>query len=73
MFDPIIVKQKVDHDDEEYLEIYIIYKGDMKNLDPGWTVGLGRRMLPALEEIGVSEPPAHSFVEKSEWLAGPPK
>ena len=73
VFDPIFVKEKVDHDDEEYLEIYIIYDGDYAKLDPGWTVGLGLRMMPALLEIGVTEPPAHALAEKSDWEAGPPK
>lgn len=73
VFDPVFVKEKVDHYDEDYLEIYIVYDGDYKNLDPGWTVGLGLRMMPALLEIGVTEPPAHALVEKSDWEAGPPK
>ena len=73
VFDPVFVKEKVDHDDEDYLEIYIVYDGDYKNLDPGWTVGLGLRMMPALLKIGVTEPPAHALVEKSDWEAGPPK
>lgn len=73
IFDPIIVEQKVDHDGDEYLEIYIVYDGDYKNLDPGWTVGLGLRMMPALFEIGVAEPPGHLLIEKSEWEEGPPK
>ena len=73
VFDPVFVKEKVDHDDEDYLEIYILYDGDYKSLDPGWTVGLGLRMESALLEIGVSEIPAHALVEKSDWEAGPPK
>ncbi len=73
VFDPIFVKEKVDHDGDEYLQIYIIYDGDYKNLDPGWTVGMGLRMMPALLEIGVSEPPGHSFIEKTEWEESPPR
>ena len=73
VFDPVFVKEKVDHYDEDYLEIYIVYDGDYQNLDAGWTVGLGLRMMPALSEIGVTEPPGHLLVEKSEWEEGPPK
>ncbi len=34
VFDPIIVEPKFDHDDEEYLNIYIVFDGDQDRLDP---------------------------------------
>ena len=67
VFDPIEVIPKVDHDGDEYLHIYIVFDGDQKLLDPGWTVGLGARIWPMLEELGFPNPPSKSFVEKSEW------
>ena len=73
VFDPIIVNQKVDHDGDEYLEIRIIYDGDVKKLDLDWTLSMGRLMEPALLEIGVAELPSRAFIEKSDWEAGPPK
>ncbi len=73
VFDPIIVNQKVDHDGEEYLEIRIIYDGDVKNLALDWTISMARLMEPALLEIGVTGIPSRRFVEKSDWEAGPPK
>lgn len=72
VFDPIWVEQKVDHDDDDYLQLNIVFDGDQKKLDPGWTVSIGRLMTPALLEIGVDEPPDHAFYEKNEWLEGPP-
>ena len=73
VFDPVFVKEKVDHCDEEYLEIYVIYDGDYEKLDLDWTISMGRQMRPALAEIGVSGILSRSFIEKSEWEAGPPK
>lgn len=67
VFDPIWVERKVDHDDEDYLELNIVFDGDQNKLDPGWTVGIGRRMRPALREIGVEEIPDHAFHDKNEW------
>ncbi len=67
VFDPIIVEPEVDHDGDEYLKIYVVFDGDQKNLDPGWTLGLSRRIRPELVEMGVPGVPGFSFVEKSEW------
>ena len=74
VFDPILVMSRIDHYGDEYVEIKVVYDGDMKNLDPGWTVGLSRRTWDALEALGVPGLPAgYGFVEKSDWEAGPPK
>ena len=72
VFDPIWVEQKVDHADEDYLELHIVFDGDQEKLDPGWTVGIVRRMRPALLAIGVNELPDHAFYEKNDWLEVPP-
>lgn len=68
-FDPIIVEDKVDHDDEDYLDITIIYDGDRKHLDSDTTAGLVDRITPQLLELGAPWPPGKSFVEKWEWEA----
>ena len=52
VFDPIIVEPEVDHDGDEYLKIYVVFDGDQKSLDPGWTLGLSRRIRPELLEMG---------------------
>ncbi len=54
VFDPIVVVPLVDEfgdgDGEEYLRIIIVFDGDQKRLDPGWTSGLIRRLEPKLIE-----------------------
>ena len=67
VFDPIIVESKFDHDDEEYLNINIVFDGDQDRLDIDWIIGLVGRMRPALLELGVTGVPGKSFIEKSEW------
>ncbi len=66
-FDPILVFNRVDHDDDDYLDIIIVYEGDSKHLDFDTTIGLVRRITPQLLELGVPWPPGKSFIDKSEW------
>ena len=68
VFAPILVFDRVDHDDEDYLHIIVIYDGDRKHLDPDTTIGLVDRITPQLLELGAPWPPSRSFVEKSEWI-----
>ena len=67
VFDPIEVIPKIDLDGDEYLHIYIVYDGDGKLIDPGWSLGFVGLMIPELLELGVESLPSKSFVEKSEW------
>lgn len=72
VFDPICVIPTVDEwgpdaTGETYLNIIIVFEGDQKNLDPGWTSTLIRRIEPKLIEAGIEEFPSPSWVEKSEW------
>ena len=67
VFDPIIVRPQIDHDGDEYLDIFIVFSGDQKKLDPDWTLGLVPLITTDLIELGVSNVPSKSFVEKSEW------
>ena len=66
--DPILVFDRVDHDDEDYLHIIVIYDGDRKHLDLDTTIGLIGRITPQLLELGAPWPPTPSFVERSEWI-----
>lgn len=66
-FGPIIVEDKVDHDDEDYLDITIVYDGARKHLDSDTTVGLVGRITPQLLELGAPWPPSKSFVVRREW------
>ena len=74
IFDPIIVKDAVDVvDGMEYLRITIVFDGDQRFLDPGWTVGLTGRIRRKMAELDMYELPVYLFAEKSEWeslLAG---
>lgn len=72
VFDPIVVAPAIDEwgpdaTGETYLRIIIVFDGDQKKLDPGWTGTLIRRLRPKLTEVGVTESPSPSWVEKSEW------
>ncbi len=71
VFEPILVMPAVDEygdgEGETYLQIVIVFDGDQKLLDPGWTSGLIRRIRPKLIEAGVEEFPSPSFIAKAEW------
>lgn len=67
VFHQILAKQRFDHDDDEYLDIYIVYEGDRKLLDPGWTSGLIGLISPQLTELGIPYPAGKSFIPKHEW------
>ena len=69
VFDPIVVRNAVDHDGLDYIRIYIVYDGDQKLLDPGWTVGFAGRIIPKLMELGIDEFPIKSFVDRAGWGA----
>lgn len=68
-FGPIVVRPRVDHDGDDYLHSYIVFKGDQKKLDPKWTLRLSGRLWDRAEELGYPGIPIQSFVEKSEWPA----
>ena len=71
VFDPIVVIPTYDEwgdgNGELYLEIIIVFDGDQKRLDPGWTVSLVRRIEPKLIAEGIEEFPSPTWVNKSEW------
>ena len=73
VFDPILVIPRIDQYGDEYLEIKVVYDGDARKLDLGWTAGLGWRMWDDVEKTGAPGKPTYGFVEKSDWKAGPPK
>lgn len=67
LFDPIIVEPRFDHEGDEYLHTYIVFDGDMENLDPAWTHRLRGIILDKTEEDEVFSVPSISFVGKEEW------
>ena len=67
VFDPIIVNPRIDHDGDEYLHMYIVLDGDIRNLDTAWTLRLRGIIIDETdEELSV---PSISFVGKEEWDA----
>ena len=75
VFDPILVDMAVDHCGDEYLRIRAIYSGQGgqgERLDPGWNIGIIRRIRPKLEAAGLPYFPDPGFIEKSEWKPWPP-
>ena len=68
-FGPIVPVRRTDYgyDGRDYLEIYIVFDGDQKDLDPRWTVGLPDRIGPQLAEIGITGMVLTSWVHCSEW------
>lgn len=61
IFDPIEVESAIDQYGDEYLETYIVFDGDQKNLDPRWTAHLGIQMWEELERMGIFNSPAFSL------------
>ena len=77
VFDPVFAKSLVDHDGDDYIQLYLVFDGDEKHLRTDsaldWTLSMGRLMEPALQEIGVYDRPGKYFIKKSEWEEGPPE
>ena len=69
VFDPIIVNPRIDHYGDEYLHMYIVLDGDIRNLDTAWTLRLRGIILDETEEDEVLRVPSISFVGKEEWDA----
>ena len=69
VFDPIAAVPKIDEYGDEYVEIYIVFDGNQKKLDPAWTHRLTGLIIDELDAGGVEllHIPGTSFVEKSEW------
>lgn len=67
VFDPIVVIPKIDHDEVEYLHIYIVFDGDYDSLEIRWTGELYTRIQSRLLEMGIMSYTSESYVEKSEW------
>ena len=67
VFGPIVIVKRRDFYGD-WLQIYIVYEGDMKNLDPKWTGGLKGRLRPKMRELfGIDDIPSCSFVPKRGW------
>ena len=67
VFDPIVVIPKIDHDEVEYLHIYIVFDGDFDLVKSRWLDNVYTRMRARLLELGIMSYTSESYVEKSEW------
>ncbi len=67
VFDPILVKIRLDQDGDPYLHTYIVFEGNQKKLDPAWTAALPRHLWSFARELGFPSLPIQAFVAKSEW------
>ena len=69
VFEPIKVAYARDHDGDVCLHIMIVFSGDQRRLDPGWTSSLERLLYPKLMELNIDhfDYIDKGFVEKSEW------
>ncbi len=67
IFDPIVVQPAIDHYGDEYLDIFVVYKGGYEKLDLQWTLRFPIFLQSKLSELGVRCNPLVSYVEKSEW------
>ena len=67
VFDPILVQPEIDHDDEEYLHIYIVYDGEWKEPERTWKVGLQHLVLQEMPIDEMPTIPNVTFCEKNEW------
>ena len=65
--DEIVVEPRYDVDDAESVEVYVIFDGAWKSLDPGWTAGMMMRIRPKLAALGLLGTSLKSFVEKEDW------
>ena len=66
VFDPIVVVPRISYYGDDYLQTYVVYEGDGDQLDPGFLNSLYRRMRPELLELGITNIPTESYVDKSE-------
>ena len=64
--DPVIVKDDFDFYGDPILFVQIIFDGEGL-LDSKWNIGLGCRLLPHLEEMGIDVPLIDTFIGKAGW------
>ena len=67
VFGPIVAIPKIDHYDEEFVQIYIGYEGEARLIDPDWASGLVDIIWPSLMELGVPGVPGKFFIPQTEW------
>ena len=69
VFDPIIVERKIDHYGDEYIDITIVFDGNMNLLDVDWRIGIIDWLHSKLESEGayLANVIGVRFENKVEW------
>lgn len=65
-FGPIVVKDEIDHYGDPFIYAEIVFDGEGL-LDSKWTLGLYRRLIPHLEEMGIDLRLSKTFIGADEW------
>ena len=65
--DHIALEDRTNHDGDRYLHTYIVFEGDIENIDPAWTITLPGRFWELSKDMGYEGIPINSFVTKAEW------
>ena len=68
VFAPISVTPRIDHDGDDYLNIFVVYEGAPEHLDVAKTLPLADHIYPRLRDMSLGHYyHVTRFVEKSEW------
>ena len=67
VFGPIISEEKTDMWGDPYLDILIVFEGDLRDLDPYYTGGMSLRIGSQIESLGTEYPSSHGFMTRAEY------
>ncbi len=68
IFGPIVVKPAIGpYIDDEIVRVLIVLDGDVRQLDPDFSLSLPILVSSQLQELGIENYPSLYFIEKSEW------
>ena len=57
-FGPIVVEPAIDHDEDDYMRITIVFEGDPDLLEPSWALGLTQRIQIDLSQKDIDGRPS---------------
>ena len=63
-FADVRARPMLDQDEEEFLNVSVVYEGDRKSLEPGLCNSLYQEIEDQLLEIGVCTVPSISYIDK---------
>ncbi len=65
-FQSVTAKPAFDLDDEEYLNVWVIYDGEPNSLDPRLLNSFRRVIVEPLRKLGIHARPSISYIHQSE-------